>query len=86
MDSSHEKPQKKSGKIMANFLQIHHKDGQGDDTFGRFGEPGVDFAQTAFQFGQAEFPLDFNPLADVLVVLFPVGFVVLLGSAEGWTG
>ena len=34
---------------MANLLQIHHEDGQGDDTFGRFGESGVDFAQTALQ-------------------------------------
>jgi len=71
---------------MANLLQIHHEDGQGDDTFGRFGEPSVDFAQTALQFGQAEFPFDFHSLADVPVVLFSVRFVVLLGSAQGWSG
>ena len=64
---------------MANLLQIHHEDGQGDDTFGRFGESGVDFAQTALQFGQDEFLFDFHSLADIPVVLFSVRFVVLLG-------
>ena len=71
---------------MANLLQIHHEYGQGDDTFGRFGEPGVDFAQAALQFGQAEFPFDFHSLADVPVILFSVRFLVLLGSAQGWAG
>ena len=40
---------------MANLLQIHHEDGQGDDTFGRFGESGVDFAQTALQLARLNF-------------------------------
>ena len=71
---------------MANLLQIHHEDGQSDDTFGRFGESGIDFAQTALQFGQAEFSLDFHSLADVPVVLFSIRFFVLLGSAQGWAG
>ena len=61
---------------MVNLFQIHHEDGQGDDTFGRFGESGVDFAQTALQLGQAEFPFDFHSLADVPVVLFSVRFNV----------
>lgn len=45
---------------MANLLQIHHEDGQGDDTFGRFGESGVDFSRFAQKVLSVDIQTDFT--------------------------